>query len=380
MPQKLLFVFGTRPEAIKLAPVILETRRDPDAFRTVVCVTAQHRDMLDQVLDIFGIRPDHDLDLMKEGQTLFQITTAALCGLERTLEEEKPDLALVHGDTTTALAASLASYYKRVPVAHVEAGLRTGDRYSPFPEEMNRVLADRIAELHFAPTEAARRNLLREGIPKEGVFVTGNTVIDALRLCERRLDGDRELSGRMTAKFPFLKEKKRRILVTAHRRESFGKGLADIFGGLLDLATAYPDAQIVYPVHRNPNVRRAAGEILASSKRANIFLLEPLDYLECVHLMRESYLIITDSGGLQEEGPALGRPVLVTRDVTERPEAVEAGTVRVVGTDRAKILRECSRLLDDPRAYAKMSRAVNPYGDGLASKRIAAVLKKDRGL
>ncbi len=373
MPE-IALVFGTRPEAIKLAPLVLALRDDPD-LRPVVCVTAQHREMLDQVLAIFGIAPDADLDLMRPDQTLAGLTARAVAGIDAWLADARPDLVLVQGDTTTVFCAALAAFYRGIPVGHVEAGLRTGNLHSPFPEEANRVLTSRLADLHFAPTAGARDHLLREGVPAERIFVTGNTVIDALHLVieqvrrdpppvpgldERELRGDRPL-----------------VLVTGHRRENFGPGFQRVCRALTRLADAFPDHLFVYPVHLNPNVQRPVHAIL--SGRDNVLLIDPLPYLPFVRLMDRATLILTDSGGVQEEAPGLGKPVLVTRETTERPEAVTAGTVKLVGTDEERIVAEATRLLTDPEAYAAMARAVNPYGDGKATGRIVAACREFLG-
>ena len=363
---RVLSVFGTRPEAIKMAPVV-KALADAPGVDSRVCVTAQHRDMLDQVLALFDIRPDIDLDIMKASQGLTHITSAVLRGMERALEEIQPDRVLVHGDTTTTFAASLAAFYKKIPVGHVEAGLRTGDIYAPWPEEMNRKLTDAIADKLFAPTETARRHLLAEGVADERITVTGNTVIDALLDVVGRLKRDKSLKNAAAARFDFLDPGRRLILVTGHRRESFGQGFEDICEALGALADR-GDVDIVYPVHLNPNVRVPVERILGAHDR--IHLIEPLDYLPFVHLMDRADLIVTDSGGVQEEAPSLGKPVLVMRAVTERPEAVEAGTVKLVGTDKDAIVAESARLLDDAEAHAAMSRAHNPYGDGRAAERI----------
>lgn len=371
---KILSVFGTRPEAIKMAPVIKELERHPDKFKSVVCVTAQHRQMLDQVLDLFGIRPDHDLDIMKPGQSLFDVTCNVLMGLKPVLEMERPDIVLVHGDTTTTMAASLAAFYCRVRVGHVEAGLRTGNKYAPYPEEINRKVAGALTDLHFAPTAASRANLLKEGVEPAAIHVTGNTVIDALLDVAERVRGDEELRCRFDREFSFLDTAKRLILVTGHRRENFGEGFEHICHALADIVRSRPDLEILYPVHLNPNVQEPVRRILGGRDTERIHLIEPVDYLPFVYLMNRSYLIITDSGGVQEEAPSLGKPVLVMRETTERPEAVEAGTVKLVGVDREKIVGETLRLLDDLNAYRSMGMAHNPYGDGKAAKRIAAVL------
>ncbi len=371
---KVLSVFGTRPEAIKMAPVIKELKKRPDSFDSMVCVTAQHRQMLDQVLSLFGIRPDYDLDIMKPGQDLFDITCNVLRGLKAVMGEAKPDIVLVHGDTTTTMAASMAAFYCGVRVGHVEAGLRTHNKHAPFPEEMNRRVTGAVADLHFAPTGAARDNLLREGVAEDSITITGNTVIDALLDVAGLLGSDDGLRQRFAVEFPFLDPGRRLILVTGHRRENFGAGFEDICRGLADLARAYPDTDILYPVHLNPNVQEPVRRILGSRDHANVHLIEPVDYLPFVYLMSRSYLIITDSGGVQEEAPSLGKPVLVMRDTTERPEAVTAGTVKLVGTDRVKIVEEASLLLDSPAEYERMSMSHNPYGDGMAAARIAEKL------
>jgi UDP-N-acetylglucosamine 2-epimerase (non-hydrolysing) len=364
---KVLSVFGTRPEAIKMAPVIGALQREP-GIESLICVTAQHRSMLDQVIDLFALRTDFDLNLMAANQGLTHITSAVLTGLEPILREVKPDRMLVHGDTTTTLAASLAAFYAGVPVGHVEAGLRTGDMRAPWPEEMNRKLADSVCDLHFAPTEGARDNLLKEGIAPAGIHVTGNTVIDALIEIIKRLNDDKELADQVVAGLPELPADKRIILVTGHRRESFGAGFERICTALRHIADERSDAEIIYPVHLNPNVREPVLRLLGNHPR--IRLLDPLDYLPFVYLMNRCHFLITDSGGIQEEAPALGKPVLVMRDVTERPEAVAAGTVKLVGTDTARIASEAVRLLDDASAYRRMAGAKNPFGDGQASGRI----------
>jgi len=367
---KVLTVFGTRPEAIKMAPVV-ETLQADSRFEAKVCVTAQHRQMLDQVLALFGIKPDFDLDLMQPGQDLTDITSRVLLNMRGVFAEWRPDIVLVHGDTTTTMAASLAAYYQQVPVGHVEAGLRTGNIYSPWPEEMNRKIAGAISAVHFAPTQTSQNNLLREGVAAERVHVTGNTVIDALLQVDARIKTDAALNAELASRFTFLDPAKRLILVTGHRRENFGAGFENMCAALADLA-ARPDVQIVYPVHLNPNVQEPVRRILGGL--SNVHLIDPQDYLPFVYLMGQSYLILTDSGGVQEEAPSLGKPVLVMRDTTERPEAVDAGTVKLVGTDRALIVSETIRLLDDTAAYESMARAHNPYGDGLAAKRIAEIL------
>jgi len=370
---KVLSVFGTRPEAIKMAPVVRALAGDA-RLDSRVCVTGQHREMLDQVLEVFGIEPHHDLDLMTAGQTLGGLFGRILEALDPVLEAEAPDRVLVHGDTLTTLAASLAAYFRRIPVGHVEAGLRTGDRYAPWPEEINRRLTGGIADLHFAPTSGARDNLLREGVDPSTVHVTGNTVVDALLDLTARLESDQALRERLLAPFPWLASGRRTVLVTGHRRENFGAGFRSVCAALRRLAER-GDVEIVYPVHLNPQVAGPVGEALGQLER--VHLIEPLDYLPFVALMAASDLILTDSGGVQEEAPSLGKPVLVMRDKTERPEAVAAGTVRLVGTDEERIVGEASRLLDDDDAYAAMSRAHNPYGDGRAAARITEILDGD---
>lgn len=371
---KVLTVFGTRPEAIKMAPVVEALAANP-GIDAKVCVTAQHREMLDQVLALFGIKPDFDLNLMQPGQDLTDITNRVLTGLRDVFRTYRPDRILVHGDTSTTLAASLAAFYHKIPVGHVEAGLRTGDLHAPWPEEANRKVATVFTDMHFAPTEGSKENLLREGVPSNQIHVTGNTVIDALLEVAQRLDDEAELSAACKAKFPFLDPSLRLVLVTGHRRESFGEGFQRICRGLAEIAKR-GDVQVVYPVHLNPNVRKPVNEILAGVD--NVHLIEPQDYLPFVYLMKQSVMIITDSGGVQEEAPSLGKPVLVMREVTERPEAVKAGTVRLVGTDTQLLVKETNRLLDDANEYQRMSKAHNPYGDGLAAQRIMEALLESR--
>jgi UDP-N-acetylglucosamine 2-epimerase (non-hydrolysing) len=367
MPRKILFVFGTRPEAIKLCPVVLRLRGQPADFQVKVCATAQHRELLDQVLDAFDVTPDHDLGLMLPGQTLFQSTSRILTGLEPVLKAEQPDMVLVQGDTTTTLCGALAAFYLKVPVGHVEAGLRTGDPLQPFPEEMNRALTTRIASLHFAATEGAARNLTSEGIHRERIAITGNSGIDAVLFVRDGLE-----QGRLRGMDPLgLDPAKKLIVVTAHRRESFGEGFERITSALARLARR-DDVQIVYPVHPNPNVQEPVTRRLAGLE--NVLLIQPLSYVPFVDLMRRAYILLTDSGGIQEEGPSLGKPILVMREKTERPEAVEAGTVRLVGTDENRIVEQASLLLDDTTEYERMARVHNPYGDGRASYRIADVI------
>lgn len=368
--KKVMVVFGTRPEAIKMAPVV-EALRATDGIQTIVVATAQHRQMLDQVLELFGIVPDEDLNVMTPGQNLADLTARVLTGMAGVIEKHAPDLVLVHGDTSTTLATSLAAYYHRTPVGHVEAGLRTGNIYSPWPEEANRRLTAPLSTLHFAPTEQSRRNLLNEGVAEGSIHVTGNTVIDALFAVVNKIEADAALNSELALRFPFLVPDKRLVLVTGHRRENFGEGFEQICHALKEIASR-GDVQVVYPVHLNPNVQGPVNRILGGA--AGVHLIEPLDYLPFVYLMSRAHVIITDSGGIQEEAPSLGKPVLVMRDTTERPEAIEAGTVLLVGTDSQRIVQEANRLLDDERAYGAMSRAHNPYGDGLAASRIVEVV------
>lgn len=372
---KTLCVFGTRPEAIKMAPLALALAAD-ERFEAKVCVTGQHREMLDQVLDLFEIQPDFDLNIMKPGQDLTDVTSAILQGMKGVFAEFKPDMVLVHGDTATTFAASLAAYYQQIPVAHVEAGLRTGNLYSPWPEEANRKLTGALANLHFAPTTNSQENLLKEGIASDSIVVTGNTVIDALLDVVKRLDQDSALYAKAAAPTAFLDSSRKLVLVTGHRRESFGGGFERICQALMEVAQQHPDVDIVYPVHLNPNVREPVNRLLTGID--NIHLIEPLDYLPFVHLMSRAHIILTDSGGIQEEAPSLGKPVLVMRDTTERPEAVAAGTVKLVGTETVNIVRELNHLLLDQQAYKAMSYAHNPYGDGQACKRILDALLANR--
>jgi UDP-N-acetylglucosamine 2-epimerase (non-hydrolysing) len=372
---KVLTVFGTRPEAIKMAPVVRSLCAD-NGIEIKVCVTAQHRQMLDQVLGLFDIKPDFDLNLMKPGQDLTDITSNVLLGLRSVFQEWRPDWVLVHGDTTTTLASSLAAYYEKISVGHVEAGLRTGNIYSPWPEEMNRRVTGTIANLHFSPTEQGKKNLIREGVQEDSIHVTGNTVIDALLEVVDRLRNDDVLISRMQHQFNFLNSDKRMILVTCHRRENFGGGFESICSALNQIALR-DDVEIIFPVHLNPNVQEPVRRILGTNTR--VHLIKPLDYLPFVYLMDRSYLLLTDSGGIQEEAPSLGKPVLVMRDTTERPEAVLAGTVKLVGTDKERIVSGVFQLLDSPTAYAQMSKAHNPYGDGLAAQRIVRLLKVKHG-
>ena len=371
MTLNVLTVFGTRPEAIKMAPLVLALAAD-SRFSAKVCVTGQHREMLDQVLALFSIRPEFDLNIMKPGQDLTDVTTAILQGMKGVFSKFKPDIVLVHGDTATTFAASLAAYYQQIPVAHVEAGLRTGNLYSPWPEEANRKLTGALATLNFAPTETSKQNLKHEGVLASSIVVTGNTVIDALLVVVNKLKIDLALQQRLALLFSFLKQDRRIVLVTGHRRESFGDGFERICQALADTALAFPEVDIVYPVHLNPNVREPVNRLLAGI--ANIHLIEPLDYLPFVYLMNRAYIILTDSGGVQEEAPSLGKPVLVMRDTTERPEAVQAGTVKLVGTEVIAITQHLRELLTDTTAYQCMSFAHNPYGDGQACQRILEAL------
>lgn len=372
-PIKVLSVFGTRPEAIKMAPLVHKLTK-ADGIEAKVCVTAQHREMLDQVLNLFEINPDFDLNIMKPGQSLHDVTTHIINGLKEVLEAFQPDIVLVHGDTATTLSASLAAYYQQIAVGHVEAGLRTGNIYSPWPEEGNRKLTGSIATLHFAPTDTSANNLIREGVAESQISITGNTVIDALFLVKNKLEQNRDLKDTLAAIFPEIDVEKKLILVTGHRRESFGGGFERICEALVDIANKYPQAQVLYPVHLNPNVREPVNRILKSVN--NVHLIEPQDYLPFVYLMNQAHIILTDSGGIQEEAPSLGKPVLVMRDTTERPEAVEAGTVKLVGTDKNNIFNAVERLLNDQDEYEKMSHAHNPYGDGNACERIIEKIKQ----
>ncbi|NPA60124.1 MAG: UDP-N-acetylglucosamine 2-epimerase (non-hydrolyzing) [Epsilonproteobacteria bacterium] len=374
--QKVLIVFGTRPEAIKMAPLVKEFEKYQDTFEMKVCVTAQHREMLDQVLSLFEIKPHYDLDIMKAGQDLYDVTSKVLLGLRDILEEFAPDLVLVHGDTTTTLSATLASFYKQIPVGHVEAGLRTGDIYSPWPEEANRLLTTQITKYHFAPTRTNRENLLKEHTNEKDIIITGNTVIDALFWILDKIKQDSSLENTLQIDIQskgYTLSDKRLVLITGHRRENFGEGFLNICNALKELASRYQDVDFVYPVHLNPNVRKPVNEILSDID--NVYLIEPLEYLPFVYMLDNSYLVLTDSGGIQEEAPSLGKPVLVMRDTTERPEAVEAGTVMLVGTNNDSIISNVSRLLDDDLYYKKMAYSHNPYGDGNASKKIVEFLK-----
>jgi UDP-N-acetylglucosamine 2-epimerase (non-hydrolysing) len=377
---KILTIFGTRPEAIKLAPVVKALEKYPDQFHSSVCVTAQHREMLDQVLDLFDIHPDHDLNIMKPKQDLYGVTSEVLLKLKDILQEVRPDLILVQGDTTTAFAASLAAFYERIKIGHVEAGLRTHDKFKPFPEEINRRLTTVLADYHFAPTEKARLNLLKDGIPPDRIYVTGNTVIDALFLILKKQSAPEEqkrMEDYFLNTFGLSMDCQRLILVTAHRRESFGEGFENICRALKEIALRNPDVKIVYPVHLNPNVQEPVHRIIGNMGR--IHLIEPLEYESFVYLMNSAYLILTDSGGIQEEAPSLGKPVLVLREVTERPEAVEAGTAKLVGTQLEKIISETQKLLDHPEEYQRMANIRNPYGDGESSEHIVRILSQIDG-
>ena len=377
--KKIMLVFGTRPEAIKMAPLVKEFQKHPENFQTIVCVTGQHREMLDQVLRIFEIIPDHDLNIMKKGQDLYDITTRVLMGMRDVLKNVQPDVVLVHGDTTTSTASALAAFYQQIPVGHVEAGLRTHNIYSPWPEEMNRLMTSRIASYHFAPTLLSQQNLLDEGIKESAIMVTGNTVIDALYIIVDKIKKNKELNKELKNILKSLKYdvgrlsgERKMVLITGHRRENFGEGFISMCQAIKSLVKKYPEVDFVYPMHLNPNVRKPIHQIFGEnlSNLDNIFFIEPLEYLSFVYLMEKSSIVLTDSGGIQEEAPGLGKPVLVMRDTTERPEALEAGTVKLVGTDYDKIVNEVSALLDNKAYYEKMSKAVNPYGDGLACERI----------
>ena len=378
-----MLVFGTRPEAIKMAPLVKEFQKFPKEFETIVCVTGQHREMLDQVLRIFEIRPDYDLDIMKQGQDLYDVTARVLTGMRDVLKEAQPDVVLVHGDTTTSTASALAAFYQQIPVGHIEAGLRTHNIYSPWPEEMNRLITGRIATYHFSPTPLSRQNLLAEGIKEEAITVTGNTVIDALYWVVEKIKNNKFLSVELgsflkTAGYDVnrLNDNRRLVLITGHRRENFGDGFIHMCLAIKNLVEKYPQVDFVYPMHLNPNVRKPIHEVFGETTADNMFFIEPLEYLSFVYLMEKSDIVLTDSGGIQEEAPGLGKPVLVMRDTTERPEALEAGTVKLVGTDYDKIVGEVSALLDDPVYYDRMSKAVNPYGDGNACKRNVAIMNK----
>ncbi|MGX8689571.1 MAG: non-hydrolyzing UDP-N-acetylglucosamine 2-epimerase [Bacteroidaceae bacterium] len=381
---KVMLVFGTRPEAIKMAPLVREFRKHSDVFETTVCVTGQHREMLDQVLKIFSIVPEYDLNIMQQGQDLYDITSRVLCGMRDILDKAKPDVVLVHGDTTTSTAAALASFYKQIPVGHVEAGLRTRNIYSPWPEEMNRQITGRIASFNFSPTPLSRKNLLDENVSDDKITVTGNTVIDALHIVVDRIRNDKGLADELHSALikagydtDRIKNGKRMVLITGHRRENFGDGFINICNAIKDLSAKYGDVDFIYPMHLNPNVRKPIHEVFGQNLDVydNLFFIEPLEYLSFVYLMEKSSIVLTDSGGIQEEAPGLGKPVLVMRNTTERPEALESGTVRLVGTDYDKIMQEVSLLFDDEDHYKEMSNAVNPYGDGHASERIVSFLE-----
>ena len=381
--RKVLLVFGTRPEAIKMAPLVMELQKQKERIETVVCVTGQHREMLDQVLEIFDIKPDYDLNIMKRGQDLYDVTARVLTGMREVLKEIKPDIVLVHGDTTTSTAAALAAFYQQIPVGHVEAGLRTHNIYSPWPEEMNRLLTGRLATYHFSPTPLSRNNLIKESINDRNIIVTGNTVIDALYWVVDKIKNNKELDNELESVLSKagydvnrLDNGKKLVLITGHRRENFGDGFINMCTAIKDLTIKHPNVDFVYPMHLNPNVHKPIHEVFGEdlSGLKNMFFIEPLEYLSFVYLMEKSSIVLTDSGGIQEEAPGLGKPVLVMRDTTERPEALNAGTVKLVGTDYNKIVNEVSSLIDDKAAYEKMSKAVNPYGDGLACGRIVNAL------
>lgn len=383
--KKIMLVFGTRPEAIKMAPLIKEFQKYPNQFQTIVCVTGQHREMLDQVLHIFDIHPDYDLNIMKQGQDLYDVTARVLTGMREVLQDARPDLVLVHGDTTTSTAAALAAFYQQIPVGHIEAGLRTHNIYSPWPEEMNRQITGRIATWHFSPTSLSKKNLLSEGIEENRITVTGNTVIDALYHVVSQIKNKDDLRQQLTNeleragyKITRLSEQSNRklVLITGHRRENFGEGFIAMCKAIKTLALKYPETDFVYPMHLNPNVRKPIQEVFGDTHLSNMFFIEPLEYLPFVYLMELSTIVLTDSGGIQEEAPGLGKPVLVMRDTTERPEALDAGTVKLVGTDFTRILEETSRLLESQVYYDQMSKAVNPYGDGLACQRIITQIRK----
>lgn len=376
--KNVLLVFGTRPEAIKMAPLVMEFQKHLDKFKTIVCVTAQHREMLDQVLELFEIKPDFDLDIMSHGQDLYDVTSKVLLGMRDVLKQSKPDIVLVHGDTSTSTASALAAFYQQIPVGHIEAGLRTHDIYSPWPEEMNRQITGRISTYHFAPTELSKSNLLKEGVDESNIIVTGNTVIDALHIVVNRINNNKELNTTLHKTLLNLGydtnrlNAKRLVLITGHRRENFGEGFINICNAIKTLSEKYSNVDFVYPMHLNPNVRKPIHEIFGEnlSDLTNLFFIEPLEYLSFVYLMEKSTIVLTDSGGIQEEAPGLGKPVIVMRETTERPEAVDAGTVKLVGTDYDKIVNEVSLLLDDHVIYENMSKANNPYGDGSACNRI----------
>ena len=382
--KKMMLVFGTRPEAIKMAPLVTEFQKYNEEFETIVCVTGQHREMLDQVLTLFEIKPDYDLNIMKQGQDLYDVTARVLVGMRDVLNKARPDVVLVHGDTTTSTAAALAAFYQQIPVGHVEAGLRTHNIYSPWPEEMNRQITGRIATYHFAPTLLSKQNLLAEGVKEEQIYVTGNTVIDALHMVVDKIKKNKELDTKLEGLLKQagydvnrLVREKKLVLITGHRRENFGDGFIHMCTAIKDLTQKYPDVDFVYPMHLNPNVRKPIHEVFGEdlSNWGNMFFIEPLEYLSFVYLMEKSTIVLTDSGGIQEEAPGLGKPVLVMRDTTERPEALKAGTVKLVGTNYDKIVVEVSTLLDNQEYYEKMSKAVNPYGDGMACGRIINILE-----
>lgn len=382
--KKIMLVFGTRPEAIKMAPLVKEFQKYQESYQTIVCVTGQHRQMLDQVLELFEITPDYDLDIMKQGQDLYDITSRVLLGLRDVLKEAQPDVVLVHGDTSTSTTAALAAFYQQIPVGHVEAGLRTHNIYSPWPEEMNRLLTGRLATYHFSPTPLSRQNLLDEGISQDNIIVTGNTVIDSLYAVVDKIKNSDELNDKLSKilndagyDVDRLTNNRKLVLITGHRRENFGDGFISMCRAFKHLSQKYPNVDFVYPMHLNPNVRNSIIEVFGKDLKAykNMFFIEPLEYLSFVYLMEKSTIVLTDSGGIQEEAPGLGKPVLVMRDTTERPEALDAGTVKLVGTDYDLIVAETSRLLDDSDYYSTMSKAVNPYGDGMACGRIVEFLK-----
>ena len=372
-----MLVFGTRPEAIKMAPLVKEFQKHPDKFETICCVTGQHREMLDQVLNIFEIEPDYDLNIMQKGQDLYDVTSRVLFGMRDVLKDVQPDVVFVHGDTTTSTATALAAFYQQIPVAHIEAGLRTHDIYSPWPEEMNRQITGRIAAFNFSPTPLSKQNLLDEGVKEDVISVTGNTVIDALYMVVEKIKNDINLEKELEViikntgyDVTRLLNGKKLVLITGHRRENFGDGFINMCTAIKDLTLKYPDSDFVYPMHLNPNVRKPIRDIFGTEISSNMFFIEPLDYLSFIYLMEKCFIVLTDSGGIQEEAPSLGKPVLVMRDTTERPEALEAGTVELVGTDYNKIVKAVSSLLDDQAYYDKISKAINPYGDGLACSRI----------
>ena len=378
--KKIMLVFGTRPEAIKMAPLVKEFQKYPNQFETIVCVTGQHREMLDQVLSLFKIVPDYDLNIMKHGQDLYDITSRVLLGMREILTKTTPDLVLVHGDTTTSTATSLAAFYQRIAVGHVEAGLRTNDIYSPWPEEMNRQITGRIANFHFAPTELSKSNLVKEGVSDSNISVTGNTVIDALYYVIDVMNKDKETATKVEALIESVgytnltAGKNKKVLITGHRRENFGEGFLNICKAIKELSIKYPEVDFIYPMHLNPNVRKPINEVFNKETPNNVYFIEPLDYLPFVYLLNKSDIVLTDSGGIQEEAPGLGKPVLVMRNTTERPEALEAGTVKLVGTNTEKIVFEVSKLIEDNEYYSNMSKAQNPYGDGKSCQRIVELI------